>query len=520
MLVYGLLFKLPKPTKTTRREKPIDLEIHRADVLRFPPPDEDLDVDVVVIGGGITGISTGYFMARAGMRVAVLEAAYVGWGTTGNSTGNLYVPIDEMYRQVSEKFDVETARLLSESRARGLEAIDDIIREHGIDCDFVRTSWNLIAETPDALGDLEKERDAMKEIGIDAELRSGSEFLPNAVGCLSVADQAQFNPKRYVVGLAKAAAETGCLIHENTRVSAIETDEKETVVFVGHRKIKAGAVVKATHTPIGEKAIMTLLGPYREYVVAAKLKSALPRGMYWAKRGDHHYSMRTATDADGEEFLLCLGEPHKVGQDSNNQERFRKIDAYMRERFEVGDASWTWGAQHYKSADLIPYIGSYPSGNFYVATGYSTDGLVYGTVAGLLLTDLIRGVENQWASVYDPNRINPLKSAGRFLKENINVLGEFVKGRVSVREEAFRGVGAGEGKVLQIEGKKFAVYRDPDDALHVVSAVCPHMGCIVRWNQGERSWGCPCHGSRFTTTGEYLEGPSLHDLTKITPSDT
>ncbi|HLV53460.1 MAG TPA: FAD-dependent oxidoreductase, partial [Cryomorphaceae bacterium] len=151
------------------------------DVLRFPPPDEDLDVDVVVIGGGITGISTGYFMARAGMRVAVLEAAYVGWGTTGNSTGNLYVPIDEMYRQVSEKFDVETARLLSESRARGLEAIDDIIREHGIDCDFVRTSWNLIAETTDALGDLEKERDAMKEIGIDAELRSGSEFLPNAV---------------------------------------------------------------------------------------------------------------------------------------------------------------------------------------------------------------------------------------------------------------------------------------------------------------------------------------------------
>lgn len=248
---------------------------------------------------------------------------------------------------------------------------------------------------------------------------------------------------------------------------------------------------------------MTLLGPYREYVVAAKLKSALPRGMYWAKRGD----------------LLCLGEPHKVGQDTDNQVRFRKIDAYMRERFEVGEAIWTWGAQHYKSADRIPYIGSYPSGNFHVATGYSTDGLVYCTVAGILLTDLIRGVENQWASVYDPNRINPLKSAGRFLKENINVLGEFVKGRVSVREEAFRGVGAGEGKVLQIEGKKFAVYRDPDDALHEVSAVCPHMGCIVRWNQGERSWDCPCHGSRFSTSGEYIEGPALDDLFRITPSD-
>lgn len=490
------------------------------DTLRYPGLSSDVEAEVAIIGGGITGLSVGFFLARQGIKVSVLEATYVGSGTTGNSTGNLYIAIDEMYHEVISKYDLETARLLAESRKRAMVAIDEIIGQYQIDCDYKKTSWNLIAETRDAVPKLEKEYNALIQIGIEATLSAKSAVFPDAHACLTIPDQAHFNPKKYAIGLAKAAVQAGCIIYEETRVLEFEDVDNGVLIHTTRGSLRSRKVVKATHSPIGEKLITTLLGPYREYVVAARIKTPFPSGTYWTQQDEHHYSVRTAMDGSGQTHLLCLGEPHKVGQDEENTERLKKLETYLRNRFDVGKLTYTWGAQHYKSADLIPYIGIYNNDKIFLATGYSTDGLVYGTVAGLLITDLIQGKPNDWQEIYDPKRKNPIKSAGRVFKENLNVLNEFVKGRIPFRWEAdpLQNIEKGEGKVVVIDGKKYGVYRNAQGELSVVSAICPHMGCIVRWNNAERSWDCPCHGSRFTTTGKYIEGPSLQDLINILPS--
>lgn len=481
----------------------------------------DITTQVAIIGGGITGLSAGYFLAKSGVEVVVLESEHVGAGTTGSSTGNIYVTIDEMYHQVADKFDRETMVLLAESRQAGLDMIEEIIEKYSIDCDFKKTSWNLIAESKKSVETLQKEYDAFVEAGISAIFHKESEILPNAEASLEVPEQAQLDPQKYIRGLAQAAAAVGCVIHENSRVMEIEETESGAVVLHTPRgKVHASHLIKATHSPKGEKIITALMGPYREYVVAAKLEGSFPKGIYWSQQGSHHYSMRTSTDGEGQEYLMCLGEPHKVGQDTDNHERLQRIERYMRERFQVGDVKYFWGAQHYKSADKIPYIGTFGDDQIYIATGYSTDGLVFGTVAGILLCDLIRGKENPWSKMYDPGRVNPMKSAGRVLKENVNVMGQLVKDWVFNADiEKAADVEKNEGKLVVVDGKKYGAYRDQSGKVHMVSAVCPHMGCIVHWNKSESTWDCPCHGSRFTTTGKCIEGPSLHDLGKMQNKD-
>lgn len=490
---------------------------NQPDTQLYPGLEADTQTEVAIIGGGITGLSAGYFLARQGVKVVVLEAEYIGSGTTGSSTGNLYVTIDEMYHQVMDKFDRETARILAESRQAGMDAIDDIIREHNIECNYIQTTWNLLAETKEVVEKLKKEYDAFADLGIAATFHRDSDILPQVEACLEVPAQAQLDPKTYMAGLAKAAAAAGCVIHEKTRAKEMKEEKQGMVISTTRGRVHAQYVINATHSPKGEKLITTLLGSYREYVVAAKVKEPFPRGIYWSQQKDHHYSLRTATDGSGETYLMCLGEPHKVGQDSDNDERLKRIETYMRSRFNVGEVQYFWGAQHYKSADKIPYIGTFGNERVFLATGYSTDGLVYGTVAGLLICDLIQRTDNPWSEVYKPGRVNPMKSAGRFIKENVNVMGELIKDKIPFIADTaeLKDVPQTEGQVVEIEGSKYAAYRDELGKLHIVSAVCPHMGCIVHWNKSERSWDCPCHGSRFTTEGKCIEGPSFNDLAKM-----
>lgn len=426
------------------------------DAVKYPGLETDINTEVAIIGGGITGLSAGYFLAQQGINVVVLEAEYIGSGTTGSSTGNLYVTIDEMYHQVLDKYDVDTTRLLAESRQVAMDAIADIVRQHKIECNYTQTSWNLLAETKDVIPKLQKEYDAFVEAGIAATFHRDCDILPQVEACLEVPAQAQLDPKKYMAGLAEAAVAAGCIIHEKTRVREMEEEDDGMIIYTQRGHVRARHVINATHSPKGEKLITTLLGPYREYVVAAKIEEPFPKGIYWSQQGSHHYSMRTATDGEGQTYLMCLGEPHKVGQDTDNDERLRKIEAYMRQRFNVGEVQYFWGAQHYKSADKIPYIGTFGNDNVYIATGYSTDGLVFGTVAGLLICDLIQGKENPWAEMYNPSRINPAKSAGRFIKENVNVMGEFIKDKIPFMAETedLEDVPQTEGKVVEISAQK------------------------------------------------------------------
>lgn len=482
----------------------------------YPPLTNDIEVDVAIIGGGITGISTAYKLIREGRKVAVLEAKRVGMGTTGSSTGNLYAPMGLLHK-IASKHNEETMKSVSGSRAAAVNFIEQRIKEFNINCEFERVPWHFFTTQDDTSqsSQIEKELEAAKAAGLAATNLPPAGFPFQVSTIAQVADQAQFDPLRYVQQLAAAIAGENCQIFEQTKVLDVE-DKQPCIVHTTHGKLKAKKVVKATHSPIGRYAVHTAMEVHREYALAVRLKGALPaKGIYWHMKGKQLYSIRPYSNEQGN-FLIVLDASQLLGHQEHTEESFKKVDEYLRAHFEVDRIEFSWAAQNYKPADYIPYIGTSPmEDHTFIATGFSADGLVYGTLASMIISDAIVGKENPWAKVYDPKRFTPAASAKRFLKENVHVAEHMVKDYlVKGHEKEFEAVKAGEGKIVEMNGKKLAAYRDEQGQLQVVSAVCTHLGCIVHWNNGEKSWDCPCHGSRFSVEGEVLEGPAIQDLSK------
>lgn len=501
--------------------EPLPVWNEGADKKRYAPLDKDIVVDVAVIGGGITGITAAHLLKQAGKRVAVLEALSIAEGTTGMSTGNLYCTIDEKFHHIQSKYNKEISQKVAQSRAAAVNLIDHFIQDYDISCEFRRVPWYLFAETEKDKSKIEKELEAMSDAGLmpvsEAQLP-----LPFAtLAGIRLDNQAQFNPLKYVRGLAEKTQGPEAMIYEYTKVVDYKDgkDGNPCVLHTerGHR-ITALHVIMATHVPKGVMFVQTLLGPYREYALAVKLAgNSYPHGTFWALSGESHHSMRAYTSAEGKSHLLILGEHHKVGQLEDSTESLKNLEIYIRERFKVEKVEYYWGGQHYKSADSLPYIGPMSKdSNIYYATGFSTDGLTYGTLAAMIICDSIMGRKNEWAEVYDSLRHNPGKAAKDFITENANVMVQYMKDLplMNVDAKEFMEIKEGEGKTIALDGQKYAAYRDLNNKLHVVSAVCTHMKCIVNWNSAEKSWDCPCHGSRFGIDGHVIEGPAIHDLAK------
>ncbi len=483
----------------------------------FPQLNQDIEVDVVVVGAGITGLTTAYLLYQHNLKVAVVEQENVGKGTTGSSTGNLYAPIDERLFTIESKHDEKTMREVAASRTAATDLIEKIARDLNIDCDFVRAPWHLF-ENGSHPGEDKKviqEFEAAKKIGLPTSNQIPANFPLPVNTITTIANQAQFNPLKYVQGIATFLKSTACEIYEQTRVVEVK-DGKTCEVITNRGSIKAKKVVMATHTPKGIYGVHTAMQVKREYAMAVKLRDGLPApGIYWHALGSQQYSIRPYKNEEGE-FLIVLGEPHKVGEKENNETCFEKIEAYIRKHFNVEKIVYKWAAQNYKPADNIPYIGSTPlERNIYIATGFAADGLVYGTLAGMIISDLIAGKENKWGEIYDPKRFTPAASATSFIKENFTVAKHLLKDYIFYgKADALQEIKPGEGKTIKLDNERLAAYRDESGTIHTVSAICPHMGCVVHWNQAEKSWDCPCHGSRFSTDGKVLEGPAIHDLAK------
>jgi len=481
----------------------------------FAPLRKDITVDVTIVGGGITGLTAAYILSRAGKKVAVLEARKIGEGATGYSTGNLYCTIGSPgLHNVQSKFNTQKLKEVVESRAAAVNFIEARINEFSIDCDFGQSPWCLFAENSSGQSFVEKEKKAAEEAGLT--VTEQVLFPLKAAYGFTVANQAQFNPLEYVVELSKKIKSDNCHIYELTKVTDV-TEGETCIVTTAAGKVTAQYVIMATHSPKGVYAVHMSMGPYREYAVAVKLNGEYPApGIWWDMVGKEHYSMRTYDTSKGK-VLMVLGEIHKVGQKENNHECYQNLEKFLRERFDVASIEFSWSAQQFKAADGIPYIGL-SSGNSktYIATGFSADGLTYGTLASMIISDQILGIENKWSKTYDASRITPLASAKEFVKENVNVAFEFIKDRFTKSDtDVFAEIPAGQGKVMEVDGKKCGVYRDENNKLHVVSAVCTHLGCINHWNEVEKSWDCPCHGSRFTIDGEVIEGPAYKALQKV-----
>lgn len=490
-----------------------------ADSTNFSKLHGNKEADVVIIGGGITGLSTAKFLAAQGKSVIVIDERKIGGGTTSHSTGNLYVTIDQVLSSLLSKYDINTVKQVLAARKEASDAIKNSISEFDIDCDYKTCPWYIYFGDENSKDKIEKEYMVAKEAGLAAEMVVNDYMPPGASKAMKIPDQAQFNPMRYVQGLANAIQSESCSIYENTRATAVTEEDGYCQVKTTSGRIKAKHVVQATHSPKGIMLVHTLLGPYREYGVACRLRGETPPdGIFWGYYNqEEKYSFRNYKRGD-EEYLIVVGKPHKVGQAKDNSAHTEALEAFARKHFDVNEIVYRWGGQHYRPADLLPYIGRRNSGsNVFIASGYSTDGLVYGTLAGKIISDEICEVSNEWADLFNSTRHQPLKAAKKFISENANVARQYLKNIPGVASsKTFGAIKPGEGKIIEKDGHKLAVSRDDKNTLHVCSAICSHMMCVVNWNNVEKTWDCPCHGSRFDMDGAVLEGPAYHPLHEIT----
>jgi glycine/D-amino acid oxidase-like deaminating enzyme/nitrite reductase/ring-hydroxylating ferredoxin subunit len=474
-----------------------------------PSLQESLRVDACVVGAGIAGLSTAYLLAKAGKSVAVIDDGPIGGGMTQMTSAHLTHAFDDRYYELERLHGHEGARLAAESHSAAIERIEAIAREEGIECDFARVDGYLFLAEGDRKETLQKELGAAQRAGLSrVELVERAPSFDSGP-CLRFPGQAQFHPLKYLAGLTQALQRLGGRVFTGSRADAVEGG-RPALVHVGAHVVTADAVVVATNTPINDRvAIHTKQAPYMTYVVGLRVpRGAVPELLAWDTGDPYHY-VRLAGDV-----LIVGGEDHKSGQARDTDERHARLEAWTRARFPMaGEVAFRWGGIVMETIDYLSFTGRNPGDRdgVFVHTGDSGMGLTHGTIAGLLISDLILDRPNPWTALYDPGR-KSVGAAREYTAENLNVARQYAdwltRGEVKSADE----IPADTGAVLRRGLHKLAVYRDAQGQLHEMSAACPHLGCVVHWNRSEKTWDCPCHGSRFDSRGRLLNGPANRDL--------
>ena len=475
---------------------------------RFVPLAGDLTVDVAVLGGGITGVTTALLLKQAGKTVALVELRRVGHGVSGNTTAKLTSGHGLVYAKLARKHGPDVARVYAESNEAGLAKIAELVETHAIECDFERSDNYVYGTAAADAAHLREEALAAREAGLDADF-VGELALPFPVaGAVRLRDQAQFHPAKYLAALAELIDGDGSHVFEETRAIGVKEGGPSTVSTSGGT-IRANDVVVATHLPFLDRGLyFAKAHPQMSYAVAAPVESP-PEGMYLSI-SEPTRSIRT-TPHGGGRLLVLGGEGHPAGMDGDTRRRYEALEHDLAAWF-GGEPQYRWSAHDYVPVDGLPYIGRLTplAKRLHVATGFAKWGLTKGTVAAMILTDAILGRPNRWAHSYDASRLDLTRSFAGLLTANARIGARFVADRLSTH--TLDSIPKGEGAVVRSGLSQLAVHRDDQGQLHALSARCTHLGCIVAWNTAERTWDCPCHGSRFDTDGCVLEGPATADL--------
>ncbi|WP_437801642.1 FAD-dependent oxidoreductase [Sorangium sp. So ce693] len=491
----------------------------------------DHEADVCVVGAGIAGLTTAYLLAKAGKSVVVLDNGAVGGGESGLTTAHITHALDRRWASLTKLHSRSRLRLAARSHTTAIETIERIVAEEKIDCDFRRVHGYLFAAPGSPPATLRDELEAAQRAGLGStHYVDRAPLLDFDTGpAVRFPDQAQFHIRRYLAGLARAIERDGGKLY--TLAHVVDVDEgavpHEVVVRTarGHRVI-AGEAVLATNSPfIPRIAVHLKQAGYRTYVVGLRIpRGAVPPGLYWDTAEPFHYvRLANINGADGpDEVLLVGGEDHKTGQASDADQRHARLEAWARERFtQAGEVLHRWSGEVMETVDGLAYIGRVKKGSrILIATGDCGNGMTHGTIAGLVISDLVQGRESRMASLFDPTRVNlSLAAVSEYAKENLNVACQYASwfGKGDVDDVAQ--IAPGAGAVVRRGLKKLAVYRDPQGQLHEMSAMCTHLGGVVSWNSAERSWDCRCHGARFDAVGRVLRGPATADLAPIAPSE-
>ena len=492
-----------------------------ADGLQKEPLGASIETDVCIIGGGIAGLTTAYLLAKAGKQVVVIDDRMIGGGETARTTAHLADAIDDRIYRIEVWHGEEKARLAVEAHSNAINEIERITETEQIDCDFLRVDGYLF-EAEDSEDDLSKELETAHRLGFtqieQVERAPLNDFDTGA--CLRFPNQGQFHILKYLSGLAKAIEENGGRIFSGTRAIDWKGEEAPEVKTADGQTIRARSIVLATNYPMMSK-MFPKLPAYRTFVIGARVpKDAVEKALYWDTADPYHY-VRTQPEAD-HDVLIVGGEDHKTGQADDGDERFRNLWEWTRERFPQADeVLYRWSGQVFETHDGLAFIGRYSSSepNVYMITGDSGMGMTHGTIGGMLVSDLILGRENPLAEVFDPSRI-ATQSITEAVPELISSTAPYVDwlkgGDVSSEDE----IKPGDGAIISHGITKIAAYRDEDGKLYKRSAVCTHLGCIVRFNSLEKTWDCPCHGSRFGVDGHPINTPAFKPLEEIEESST
>ena len=494
--------------------KPASFWIDTTPATDFAPLEGDTSAEVVVIGAGITGLTAALLLARAGKSVAVIESKRVVRGVTGYTTAKVTSSHGVIYKELLGKFGEEGARIYGESNQAALERIARFVEEDGIDCDFSRRSNYLYTEDESDLQTVEQEAAVAARLGLPATFVQDSPLPFPIRGAVRFDNQIQLHPRKYLLAFVDAITRAGGRVFEETRALHVEDGEPARVT-TDRGVVSASDVIVATHIPFLDRGLFfTKVHPYRTYVVCPRGDPSRDTVEMFVSTEQPTHTVRSSPYDEGV-LLIVAGESHKTGEVENTEERYRKLENWIRSRFEIDSIDYRWSTQDYYAVDKVPYIGKLTrtSKHVYTATGYSAWGLTNGTLAGMLLSDQVLGVQNPWAELYKAKRLKPMAAATMWVKENAKAgkhwFGDRLGGRNGDRVAA---LAPGEGDVVKMKGERVAVHRDDAGGLHAVSAVCTHLGCIVHWNGGERSWDCPCHGSRFAADGTVIQGPAVDDL--------
>lgn len=469
--------------------------------------------DVLIVGGGVTGLTTGVLLQKAGFKCILAEAQTIGFGTSLGTTSHLNTLLDTTYPEIENRFSEEAAKLVAKGASQAINLVGQLSGEMEIDCGFVRKNAWLLAETEEEERELNEIYDAVVRVGIGvSKVLTSPINLPLRAACC-FDDQGQIDAGAYISGLAELFEESGGLIVENCRISEVSREQETHIANTERGTLRASRLFYATHIPPGVNQYSVLCAPYRSYAIAFTLADgSYPDGLVYDMKDPYNY-FRTQR-IGGQDYVIAGGFDHKTGHQENTDYIFTELEAFVRNYFSIDKIAYRWSSQYYEPADGLPYIGKYPGRDeTYLATGFSGNGYTFGTLSALIISDLIKNGKSEYEDVFDPGRLKPIASAKNLFTENVDVLTKLIGGLFKDEKlEFWSELAPGEGKIVEWEGESLAVYRSESRELYVVDPICPHLGCKVNWNTTEKSWDCPCHGSRFACDGTLLTGPASSGL--------
>jgi len=477
--------------------------------------DKNKEYDVVIVGAGITGLTTALVLQQEGLKCIVAEAHTVGFGTSGGTTAHLNTLLDSTYAEVEKNFSEEEAKTLASGLREAIDLIEGLINKYSIDCDFMYKAAYLYAENDKESKELEKIKKASEKAGI---VLDWSDTIPVPIpfdSALRVEMQAQLHAGKYLMGLAKAFEQEGGVILQHCKVNDITgTDGLTADTTLGD--IKAKKAVYATHIPPGVNIFSLRCAPYRSYAMAFTLNSGnYPDGMAYDMK-DIYYYFRTH-EVDGVKYVIGGGCDHKTGHNDNTEYVFTELESYMRRYFDIEKIAYKWSSQYYIPTDGLPYIGTMPgTEHICVATGFGGNGMVLGSLAAKIICAIKENKETPLIELFDPSRIKLIAGFSAFVKENTDVVSTFIGQKLSFEKvKALVELAPGQAIVAEYDDRKVALYKDDSGHVYALDPVCPHAKCTVNWNSAEKTWDCPCHGGRYAANGDLLTGPATKGLTQI-----